>query len=399
MKINYDIIKPFILLITLLILNFSALGQTKIDSLKTVLSATEIKESRLDVLDALTNELVRSNSDEQADYLNEYLLLAKQLEEYDLMAAKSRFLIQYYVYEEKVEKGRRLCDSMLSFKPLFKKEKSEAHLLLKRAQFYFLSDEHDNAIKDYETSASMFLKSGDSIYAADAIYFAGNSYALKSNFSNAIKNYRTASNLYEFLGDDAYVVRVGSEITSLYTQMGFTDKAIDERQRLLERARIVKDSLAIGQLIAQDIVDYNKSAQFGKMNEQLDAFIDFYHTVKRDDLKTYWHHIATIYKVIYHCKTDNKEKANQYFKELEALSENKELVAYLETDLLFAKEVYYDYSNEAEKHREVLIKLSNIKTTSRLESQTNARGKLAKIYKREGKLNQALELQELNAKI
>ena len=116
-------------------------------------------------------------------------------------------------------------------------------------------------------------------------------------------------------------------------------------------------------------------------------------------MKEYYHHFTTIYKIIYHCKTDDIANAKTYLHELEQISENQKLAKYFETDVLVAKEVYYDYTNDYKNHLSVLEDLSNIKTTARAEVQTNARAKLAEIYSEKGKIKKALELLEINAKI
>ena len=386
-------------LLTLVFSTGFGYAQTKTDSLKTVLTTTTDARTKLDLLDELTKELIRKNSDAQVTYLDQYLVLAKTLKEYDLMASKSRFLIQFYVYDNKIDKAKRLCDSLLTFKSLFKKESSEAHLLLKRAQFSYLAENYDTAIKDYSASAELFLKGGDSIFAADAIYYAGTSYDIKSDFIEAIKSYRKASNLYERLGDEAYVIRVGSEITGLYTQMGFIEKGIEERQRLLQKAIKTKDTLSIGQIMAQNMVDYYKLEDYETMYIQLNDFIDYSEDVRQADLKAYWNHIATIYKLIYHCKTNDIAMAKIYMQRLEALSANQDLSKYLETDILIAKEIFYDVTNDEVNHLPILERLSNIESTTRIEAQTRAREKLAKIYKRKGQLDKVVALNDINNRV
>ncbi len=71
----------------------SIIAQTKIDSLKSELNQKITKEERLTVLNSLTKELVKKNDKNSITYLKDYVDLVRELKEYDLIAAKSRFII------------------------------------------------------------------------------------------------------------------------------------------------------------------------------------------------------------------------------------------------------------------------------------------------------------------
>ena len=122
-------------------------SQSKIDSLKTAYENTSISSEKFTILDQLTTELVRANSHEQEKYLRFYIKLASDLGEYDLMASKSRFLIQHYIYQNELRKAKNLCDSLLNLKTNFKAFNSEAHLLLKRGAIFYNQDSLSKANK------------------------------------------------------------------------------------------------------------------------------------------------------------------------------------------------------------------------------------------------------------
>ena len=216
-------------------------AQTKVDSLKAHLATTTDKTKRLSILDDLTTLLIQQNSEEQVTYLKQYLQLTSHLEEYDLMASKSRFLIQHLIHQNKLGQAKALCDSLLQFKPLFKKANSEAHLLLKRGFFYYSEENYDLAIKYYTLSKDLFIQSGDSIFVADAYQFIGESHSIKNDFLESLHSFKKAQQLYEMLGDETYALLAGTEITGLYTKNGFFKKAIEERQHLLQKAKENED--------------------------------------------------------------------------------------------------------------------------------------------------------------
>lgn len=84
----------------------SITAQTKIDSLKSELNQKITKEERLTVLNSLTKELVKKNDKNSITYLKDYVELARELKEYDLMAVKSRFIIEHYTNKGKLDSAK-----------------------------------------------------------------------------------------------------------------------------------------------------------------------------------------------------------------------------------------------------------------------------------------------------
>lgn len=353
------------------------------------------KDSRLEVLHELTGVLIRSNDGAQETYLHQYLSLAKDLEEYDKLASRSRFLIQFYIYQNNLEKAQKLIDSFLGFKPYFYIENSEAHLLLKRASIFYLNEKSDETIQDYMESARLFLKSGDSIFAADAYYFSGQAYSNKSDFVGAIKCYREAIELYEILGDQQYALIVGSEASGLYSRNGFVEKGLEERKRLLEKSIELNDLPAQAQIVGQNVVDYYRLEKFTEMDIQLrklKKIVDGGLDRVSPDQHMFYHLAYLNYKLILECERKNIAESRELMKQLTQKTKSKELGQYLETGILAAKSDYYALINDQKNLLPILNKLANIKTTNRFGAQIKARERLATIYKGKGKLKQALEL-------
>ena len=71
------------------------------------------------------------------------------------------------------------------------------------------------------------------------------------------------------------MVYLGAEITGLYTQLGFPEKSIREQKRLLPKAIKIKDEMAIGQILGQDIINYNKLEDYENMDKQLNKLVEF----------------------------------------------------------------------------------------------------------------------------
>ncbi|WP_422106822.1 helix-turn-helix transcriptional regulator [Winogradskyella sp.] len=374
-------------------------AQSKIDSLKTALETTTDAVLQLELLDNLTEELVRISSDKQVPYLEQYMTLAKALEEYDLMASKSRFLIQYYIYKNKNAIARKLCDSLLGYKSNFTKKSSEAHLLLKRAATLYDDEELDSAIKDYDRASELFLKGNDSIFAADALFFGGQAATDANKFMQAIRKYEKASKLYEALGDDEYAILAGAELTSLYSNNGFVEKSIEERERLIKKATANRDFSSLVQLTGQNITAHYKLKDYEKMSASIDLFLQLKDSLKNSVQYKYLDVFALNYKLIHASETGNIEDAKVYLDTLLEKTQGDKVTNYLKTDVLVGKAAYYELVNDQRALIPILEDLASIKSTDRLSAQTKARDKLADIYKSKRQFEKALRLKDVNAKI
>ncbi len=218
-------------------------SQTRIDTLLQKLKNTSSQKIQLRILDTLTKAMIRSKHPDQFLYLDQVIALAKQLEDYDLAASKTRFITQNYINNRQPDSAIYIVEALLKHKSKFTTQKSVAHLLLKRAAAYFNLEQLEEAVKDYDTSAEFFMKSGDSIFAADARYFAGQVYTNLRNFVGAVNRFEEAYRLYDILNDALYANYALSELAGLYARNGFRDKSIFERKKVLKHAKNDKRAL------------------------------------------------------------------------------------------------------------------------------------------------------------
>jgi len=240
------LLTPLFSFIFLVFFSFGVIAQQqKIDSLELALDKIVDKKEKLAVLNQLTRAMHPTNHERKIQRLREYTLLAKELEEYDLMANKSRFLIQQHIIKQEKEKALQLCDSILSFRSVFKTPASEAHILLKRGAIHMADFNYNQAIEDYEASASLFAKtkftkSIDNLFTADAYFFAGKARSNSGDFIKAIKNYDVAYHIYEQEKDYNYMFYVAKAINELYNLNGLKDIASKRLPELIAKAKAYK---------------------------------------------------------------------------------------------------------------------------------------------------------------
>ncbi|CAM1345257.1 hypothetical protein [Tenacibaculum amylolyticum] len=384
----------------LILFFYSGHTQNKIDSLKNILEKTTDSLSQLTILNTLTKELIKSNSKEKENYLKEYIKLASSLKEYDLMASKSRFLIQYYIYNGKLKEAKALSDSLLSYTSQFKKLDSEAHLLLKRAAIYFTEEKFTKANEDYKKSYDLFIKSGDSIFAADALFFSAQVSTDLNEFVDAVNSYKTASNLYEKLGDHGYALRAGSELISLYNVNGFLEKSIEENDRLIKKAKANKDFNANASLLGLKINAYSKQKRFDKVREALDKLTKITNEDLDESWQGYYSTFILVNELQYAINTNDLTKAKILLQQLDEFASSKQLPSYIETDVLNVKANYYAAIEDTKSLLPILEKLlfhNGGKTNTDVELKS--RQKLADIYSQRGQFKDALKLYKINTKI
>jgi DNA-binding CsgD family transcriptional regulator len=390
--------KYLLFILTFLLGSRFICAQNKIDSLQTVLAKTTEKKEQLTVLDDLTKALIRNNDASQEKYLKAYLTLANELTEYDLMASKSRFLIQFYISNGQMDVAKRLSDSLLNLKEKYTKESSEGHVLLKRAAIYYHNENLEAARRDYKRSAELFMKSGDSIFAADALFFGGQASTDNNKFLEAIEQYKNAAQLYEALNDQQYMLLAGAELTSLYSVNGFVEKSIQERVRLIEKAKKIKDYLSYRQLLGQNVAAYFKLRDFDNMQRNLQEMIRTNDSLKNPEYVSYGKLFINNYQLLLACETNDVEAAKMYFQQLKART-SEGIIEYLKTDILNAKAAYYELIGDEDKFLEVLQSMAAITDTRRISTQTEAREKLAEILSKRGQYKEVVKLYALNAKV
>ncbi len=209
----------------LLCFSLCCTAQTPIDDLITEIKTSQ-ESHKLILLDSLTKEMIRKGDSRQRKYLKDYMNLAFAKAEYDKGAQKARFLIYDYSYHNQLDSATILVDSLIAQKSRYDEpNKTLSHLLLKRGGLHFHKNNFEAAIQDYKASINGFLKSGDSIFAADAYQFTGQAHLELRQMPEALVNLEKATSLFERLGDYEYATFTKIDLIILYRANGLNDLA------------------------------------------------------------------------------------------------------------------------------------------------------------------------------
>ena len=381
--------KKYFLFFILLIPTIS-FSQSKIKNLQERLQETKSEQTRLKILDTLTKAMVRANHPKQWKYLNEIIDLAKAQNNYDLAASKTRFIAQKHIYGRQSDSAIYVVEEMLKEKANFTTKKSEAHLLLKRAAAYFNKEMLTKASKDYDTSAALFLATGDSIYAADARFYGGQVYTNLKEFLTAINRLEEAYKLYDILGDSKYANFVIGDLANLYGKNKFYTKAILERQKALEGFLKIKNYEGISTTHIQLGGDYfsNKKYEVGK--KHIDSAQQYTDSITRKVIKARLRTYIEIANADYYLHKNNTAKAKEHIVKAEEQQALTDAPEYYNTNLLLQKAKYYkktgQKSLESNALKDVLLKKGKI---SDVGFYLKAEKNIAELYAKEKKYEDA----------
>ena len=247
---------------TLLVLLLSVIcfGQNKIESFKQIVDTTSNSELKLASLDSLislhqkTNELGVS-----ADYTEQFIDLALKNEQYE--SAINMTIRQFYTINTLLAQRERALKLIALVEPHLDKTEDTYYkggVFLKKGGGYFNGKDYIKAI-EYYTKAIELYGDKDSIYQADAIFFRGQAYFEIGNFVESSNNYKLASIYYENLGDKDYTFYTLASIISIYGINGFNEKAIEERDKMIEK------KLSLDFIGGLSVDHYNQASSYRKL--------------------------------------------------------------------------------------------------------------------------------------
>ncbi|WP_075343816.1 tetratricopeptide repeat protein [Tenacibaculum agarivorans] len=405
---NLKTSKQFVLSIFFLVFFTQVFSQNSIEDLSQKLQNTTDKKARFEILDELTKKTVNENSDRKVKFLKEYISIAKDLKEYDLLANKSRFLIQYYTNTSQLDSTKYYTDKMLEYLPLFKDPTTEAHLLLKRASYYYNTDQYEKAITDYKRSGDIFIEENKGlINAADARFFAAQVYNDLNDFLNAVTNYEEAYKLYDELKDDFYKNFTLAELAGIYSKNGFLEKAIAERKRVLANAKEIKDYASLYYAYGNLAKISQKVKNYDDVKKYIDSTTVYADSIQNKQQKVLSKLFLANLNIDYNLDLDNVTLAEKYLEEAKGWVKKTSAPD-------FFQRMNYEYQGKVYSQKKDYAKAENafkkVLTLKGQEGQEEtvkkAEKEIAKVYGATGQykkafehLNTYLQLEEANNKL
>jgi signal transduction histidine kinase len=253
--------KSLLLLIILFFLSFNNYAQKNESYYQKIIDTTKNKKLKLASLDSLIHD-IRNQKDLKifANRTEQFVDLAIELKEYE-SAIKYATRAFYYINTRLGENKRalKLIEKVEEIKDKTTKSRLLGSIYLKKAGAYSTATDHAKAIENF-TKAINYFSSKDSIYIADALYFRGVERFESGRFLEATNDYQLSSIYYEKLGDKQYMFYALGSINSVYAEIGFYEKSIDEMNKLIQK----KNDNNFSDYLFTDY--YNQSLNYKKLD-------------------------------------------------------------------------------------------------------------------------------------
>ena len=401
-------IKQVLLSIFFLVFTSQIFSQDSVEELSEKLQNTTDKRAQLEILNDITKKTIREGSERKVKFLKQYLALAKELKEYDKLGNKSRFLIEHFTSISQLDSTKYYVDQMLEYLPLYKDPTTEAHILLKRASYYYNTDKYEKAITDYKRSGDIFIKENKGlINAADARLFTAQVYNDLNDFLNAVTNYEEAYKLYDELKDDFYKNFTLAELAGIYSQNGFLEKAIAERKRVLVNAKEIKDYISLSYAYGNLAKISQKAKNYNDVRKYIDSTTIYADSITNKQQKVLSQLFLANLNVDYNLDLDNITLAEQYLEEAKGWVKKTSAPDFFQRmNYEYQGKVYIkkkDYANAESAFKKVLALKGQ---EGQQEKVKKAEKEIAKVYGATGQykkafehLNTYLELEEANNKL
>ena len=295
MKIKYYALFVFIFC------SVFALGQNKTDYFKSIVDTTANYELKLASLDSLIFLHRKAGQLEiSTTYTEQFIDLAIEHKKYE---TATEVLIQvFFMINNELgqrERGLALIDKIEPFVDEMEDTYYKGGLYLKKGGGYMNGKDFKKGVEYFSKAISLY-SDPDSIYKADAIFFRGQAYFEMSEFTKSINDYRLASKYYENLGDKEYTFYTLASAISIYSSMGFIEKAIEEREKFIKKKLFLNYTNGLTADYYNQAISYKK---LGNIEKQLECLLKSVESSKKDINGA---SISAVYSSLskYYAKTD-----------------------------------------------------------------------------------------------
>ena len=308
--------KKILLLFLLIITQINC--QKKIDSCKSIIEDTSDKKLKLAILDSVFHFYKNTNEIESIHYAEQYVNLAFEMKEYEKGIKRSIDVHSFIT--DKLRQPKRAFQLIVNSEKHLNKTNNtflQGSVYLKKAATNSNRGDFLKAVKNYSLAITKY-GSNDSIYKADAIYSRGQSYFETGAFFKCITDYLLASKYYENLGNQKKFMRAMQGVIYVYGIIGFTEKAIEESNKLITKT----SKLNFDKEFLSSIY-YNQSNFYKKINnfeEQEKTLLKAYH-YRTFFIKSNYNYIIESSLSKFYSSSDLK-KSKQFLEEAAIIEKN-----------------------------------------------------------------------------
>ncbi len=274
--------------------------------------------AKLVAIDSVLSKTYASKPTTFITYSIQYIELAKKIDSIELAAKKAMNLQHVLVRQGEARKSITIIDGVLIQKNKIKDSFLLGGLYLKKGGAYFVIDAQ-KAVANYSLAIQHFSKQKDSIYIADAYLFRGQAFSNLGKYVPAGNDFNTAYKYYEKLKDYEYMLHAQQGNIIMFSQNGFYEKAINEREKLINKLTELNLFQYLPRLYANQSIDYKN---IGDKKMQLSSLQEAKKILEQqNDKDAYFENYIDVYSklVSYYSDIGDFNKAENYLNKLENL--------------------------------------------------------------------------------
>ena len=298
----------------LFILSSSVYGNTRIDSLESIIEKASVTE-KIDAYIYLSREYWETDTDLSLANAEIALSLSEQIEDIE----------------------------------------REAQSYLAIGIAYEMKSMYDKALSFYGIAREISEKNGYKLHVAQADMYCGYVYQLLNDNDKSIESLNRSISLFQAIGNDYYLSSAKDFLADTYMNMGRRDKVIEIYDELIELHKNNNDSLSLAHVYVRFGVFYMDLSMHEKSLNYLTKAMELYvKTSNEMGIAICLNNIAIVYDEL-----DDSENAVKYFEDYLKLAErigSKEDIALAYNNLASI----YEYQEHVKKALEYLEKSGSI---------------------------------------
>lgn len=240
-------------------------AQTKVDSLKQVLTRTKSDTARLNILSDIIKQNLYADPTDSRKLSQQYLSIAQKNKLATEIARGTNFIGMTYHVSGEINKALGYYIEALKRYELLKDSLYTGISMNNIAACYQFRKEPKETIEYYEKALNIFQKINNKQWIANVSYNLGNQYATLLNFNKALNINQLALKSFRDLSDKNSEGLAYTQLGSIYIELNKLDAAIKYFQQSNQLINIEDDPIAVG-------INYeNLGAVYGKIGQYKDG--------------------------------------------------------------------------------------------------------------------------------
>lgn len=257
---------------------------TKDDYIR-IIDTTKTDEAKIAALQKLMPILIKEDPESTLTYFDMYIDISLKMKKYQKAMQLTGYVSDNIagILQDPL-KMMPFFDTVENLKDKVSDTKVLGDFYASKGRFLETYSKYDEAINSYNLAVGAFDPVKDSLGIADATIYRAVVYGNTGQYLEASNDFRTAATYFENLGDVPYTIYAISGLVNVYDALGFHEKAIEERLKLIEKRKNVNVMLDLPLEYYHLALAYSKTNESKKEKESMLTALEICKEQKECDL-------------------------------------------------------------------------------------------------------------------